>query len=91
MDLSAIQGANRFMADQMDIQKRRQKEFARVNQRTNQAETQLKQEALYIKALEQVKEKSDKEITRDREKKRNEHNTELWMQRFGRNEWNVFR
>lgn len=83
LDLEAIDAARQFLAEQQGLRLRRSKEQQRAAQRVQQAETQLKQKALYVKALEQVKAASDTEISRVRENKLSDQLAELWCQRYG--------
>lgn len=85
LDLEAIEAARQFLSEQQGQRVHRSREQQRAAQRVEQAETQLRQAALYVKALEQAKAASDNEISRVRENKLAEHLTELWYQRYGRN------
>lgn len=85
LDLEAIEAARKFLSEQQGLRVHRSREQQRAAQRVEQAETQLRQAALYVKALEQAKAASDSEISRVRENKLAEHLTELWCQRYGRN------
>lgn len=91
LDLVAIQSARQFLADQQGLRKGNLMEQQRATQRARQAETRLKEAKLYIKALKQVKAKSDRASKQAQEKRADEQNAELWMQRYGRAEWKTFR
>lgn len=89
LDLEVIETARQFLAEQQVLRKQRCKEQQQATQRLEQTESRLKQAALYVKALEQIKATSDKEIGRLQENQMVEQITELWMQRYGRDQWPI--
>lgn len=91
LDVAALMEARQFLDDQQCLRGMKLQEQQRATQRVHQAEAHLKQEMLFDKALKQVKETSDREITRDREKRLTEQNAELWMQGYGRELWKAHR
>lgn len=86
MNLLAIQEAHHFLEIQQGVLRSKQAEKQRAAQKLTQVEAQLKEAALYVKGLSQVKDSSDKAINMAREKQESELNAELWMQRFGQKE-----
>lgn len=87
LDLQVVQSARHYLAEQQALRKQRFKEQQRAAQKLDQAESRLKQAALYVKALEQIKAKSDREIGRVQENQISEQLAELWLQRFGHKQW----
>jgi hypothetical protein len=89
LDLEVIETARQFLAEQQVLRKQRCKEQQQATQRLEQTESRLKHAALYVKALEQIKAASDKEICRLQENQMAEQTTELWMQRYGQDQWQI--
>ena len=52
----------------------------RAQQTVSKVEAQLKEGSLYIRALEKVKEKTEKTVSCEREKNNNDRNIEDWLQ-----------
>jgi len=90
LDLHVLQMARSFLEDEQKLRKSRYAEWQRADLRSRQSEHQLKQAALYIEALKQVKDKSDREISQALEKSQNDQNIELWLQRYGRGKWQTY-
>lgn len=89
LDLEVIETALQFLAEQQVLRQQRCKQQQQAAQRLSQTESRLKQAALYVKALEQIKATSDKEICRLQENQMVEQTTELWMQRYGQDQWQI--
>jgi cysteinyl-tRNA synthetase len=87
LELEAISAARQYLTEQQGLRIRQAMEQQRAAQTVDLAETRLKQTALYIKALEQIKAVSDKEIDRIEENRMAEHHAELWYQRYEGNLW----
>lgn len=87
LDLEVVETARQYLTLQQALREQRLMEQQQATQKMDQAETQLKHAALYVKALEQIKGKSDREISRVRENKLSEQIAELWLQRYGSCEW----
>jgi DNA repair photolyase len=87
LDLETISAARQYLTEQLGLRTRRAMEQQRAAQKVDLAESRLKQTALYVKALEQIKAVSDKEIHRIEENRMAEHHAELWYQRYEGNIW----
>jgi hypothetical protein len=87
LDLEAISAAREYLTEQQGLRTKRAMEQRRAAQTVDLAQTRLKQAALYVKALEQIKAVSDKEIHRIEEIRMAEHHAELWYQRYEGNLW----
>lgn len=87
MDLEVIEAARQFLTDQQALRIQRSNEQQKASQMLDQAENRLKQTSLYVKALEQIKESSDKEIGRQKDNRIAEQNADLWLQRYEKGQW----
>ena len=84
MDLEVIEAARQFLSEQQTVRQQRSNEQRNASQKLDQAESKLKQTALYVKALEQIKESSDQELGRQTENRIAEQIADLWLQRYGK-------
>ncbi len=84
LDLTSLQAAHQFIAEQQDARKQRLAECQRALQLAQQVDSQVKEVALGIKALERVKASSDCALNRERENRMLERNMETWLQYFGK-------
>ena len=80
-NITAVQNTQGYLVEQQEKGKALRSDAKRAAQRAEQAEQQLKYASLTIKALEQVKDTSDRIISREQEKRLLEENVELWIQR----------
>ncbi|TQV73414.1 hypothetical protein FKG94_17065 [Exilibacterium tricleocarpae] len=80
LDLDALQAARHYLAERYRTRQQGQALLQRAQQKAAQADTELKQAALQVKALERVRETSQKTVLREREKRSNEQLTEQWLQ-----------
>jgi cysteinyl-tRNA synthetase len=87
LELEAMSAARQYVTEQLGFRIKRAMEQRRAAQTVDLAEIRLKQTALNVKALEQIKAASDKEIDRIEENRMAEHHAELWYQRYEGNLW----